>query len=246
MVFSQNLVPQSLEDLLYERGIELIVSDFQGTAIDSGNYKRSGAWALGKHIVKQRDRDKLKKGYKLFRNLEKYSVEERTKVILEICEGLGIEAAIDFGDKLVGYINENLVRFLQICNDINSSIQRAFISIDDRRVVEPTLTELAVQSLPIHKYIVNEVVAVGGKLTQEIKSYAMGVAKWGGIALNSDQSKLDAFKVLIEPYGPSSILYINDDDVPEAKIDRYMEMEGSGSNVIKNYDLPKFFAPTLI
>jgi len=240
----------NLGDLLF--GKELIVTDFADTLVDGKKYVRSAKISLAKHggpkalkkAVKEKNLELFRVGRDLYRNHEDLPSEVRIEKILQIVKDSGEDIAESWGKNCARYIDDNVVKFLSMCYDINHRIKRALISIDDQRVVEPTLYEMTLKGLPIHKYIVNQVLTVGGKLTDVVVSYAEGVANWSGEAIRTAHDKLDAFIALIYPYHPSQILYINDDADQEEEIDRYMKE--NGGTVIKASELGRFLAPTLI
>jgi hypothetical protein len=252
MSVSQDLA--ELENLL--DGKELIVTDFAHTLIEGDKYTREAAKFLAKHgwkkilkkTVKERTLSDAKKGYRIGKNLvsnrNEMPPEIRTREILEIIKDVDEGVGKSFGETLSKYIDQNVLNFLLLCYNVNDRIQRALVSIDGHRTVEPTLYKLDTTGLPIHKYIVNQVVAVGGKFTDMLISYTEGVLNWSGKAIWTAQDKLDAFMAVTHPYHPSQVIYINDDAKQEEKIDQYMNK--NGGTILKGYDLGKFIAPTLI
>ena len=244
---------QDLEDLL--DGKELVVTDFAHTLIRPDKYNREAEKFLAKHggkkvlrKVRQRKfgdaKDVVKNGKDLVSNHNDLPPEVRTRTILKIINEVDEGAGESFGRALSNYIDQNVLNFLTMCYNVNDRIQRALVSFDGYRAVKPTLDKLDTMGLPIHKYIVNQVVTVGGKFTDMLISYANGVLNWDQEPLWTKQDKLNAFKALTYPFRPSQIIYIHDGAKQEEGIDKYQKRGGGIS--LKSYELPKFIAPTLV
>jgi hypothetical protein len=215
----------------------LIVLDFGEALIKPGPYKRGGGYRLLKHLVHPKRVRKLPEAGRLGLRHKSYSVERRTKSISGLSEGMSVDKVRKFGEKLVKHMDENVLRLLEF---YPKSI-RAIVSIDDRRVVEPALEALDKRGLHVHSYIVNNEAEVGGKLVDEVFSYAQGVVDWSGKAINSAQDKLEAFIAILTSYNlkpplKGKVLYVNDYNKSEREIDEYMKK--NGGYVVKAADLP--------
>jgi hypothetical protein len=214
--------------------IDLLVLDFQDTLIRGGQYKRRAAYYLGTHVVKSKSPMKIKEAASLVRKYKRIEPEIRTDALARLSAGVSEEKAARLGESLAKQIDVNVIDFMYRY----PSKQRALVSLDDYRVVRPSLVALSEIGLGINRYIVNDMAVLGGRVIGDLYSIAYGITEWSGKALRGAQDKLDAFEAVLRSYDarPERVLYINDHDLAEHKIDDFMRR--NGGYVVKSKEIP--------